>query len=578
MLVFTYQIRYRGRFRYPFKTSGKWKFQFSQEWPEESRENVHEILKFLYEVALLQEAPDYCFPCPEAVWEFSVLLKVQFLKLKRELESCNGISKFSLKDKVQSLQDWSEFLINFFVRYRNNSEHYKKAWRKYEVGIESMVKTVVSSCNSFLNHHYISNEMLQSVDHIFSSLLDDITNIMAGIVEELCLPVRISNLPKTNTIGFYDILLGKVHELMKFKATLFLSLKQYIEELLVHLHFFRNFLGDNLRPERETQELRDLCVHILHVAYEAEYLIDSILFSDITQWQLSICLYNLLLNMRHIKRQVSEVIEEKKVYDVKVQNIPQSMRRKVSKASTPQIDDAVLSLNDEQEFIIDRLLGGYQQRDIISIVGMPGIGKTTLAKKVYSSFTVVKNFHICAWCCVGEVYQKRELLLEILSHIIGLTENILGKSEEDLEFKLRQLLLKQKYLIIIDDMWSTEAWNDLQISLPENENGSRILITSRSYNVDLKGETHYLRLLSDAECWALLQMKVFDEECCPDELIEVGQEIAKNCKGLPLAVVAMAGILKRTDKQENLWKEIAKDLSSQVFDDPHGATSFYQRI
>lgn len=561
--VFIQRIRHRGRFTHLSKIFGKWNLQYSSKWPEESTENRDQIVKFLEEVDLLQGIPDLCFPRLEAVLECLVLLKVQIFKLKRELESYEGNSKFSLKDKVQSFQDWLEFLINCFVRYKENTEQYKDACRKYEVEIESIVEMVVPSCNSLLNHIHISDEMVQSVDNTYSSLLNDIKNIMTGIAEELCIPVRMSNLPETNALGFYGILLGKVDELMNCKASLFISFKQYMEELLVHLHFFRNFLGNYLGPKRETQELRDLYVHVVHVAYKAEYLIDTIVLSDISQWQISICLYNLLLNTRHIKGQVSEIIAKKKTYDVKVHNSPLSLRRKV------KIEDTVLSLNDEENLIIDRLVGGSRQRDIVSIVGMPGIGKTTLAKKVYSSCTVVHHFHIRAWCCVGEVYRKRELLLEILSHIIVLTENILGKSGEDLEFKLRQLLLKQKYLIVIDDVWSTEAWNDLQTSLPENENGSRILLTSRSEHVNLKAEAHYLRLLSDAESWALLQMKIFDGESCPNELIEVGQEIAKKCKGLALAVVAMAGILKRTDKLENLWMDVAKDLISQVVDDPH---------
>ncbi|CDP08040.1 unnamed protein product [Coffea canephora] len=124
----------------------------------------------------------------------------------------------------------------------------------------------------------------------------------------------------------------------------------------------------------------------------------------------------------------------------------------------------------------------------------------------------------------------------------------------------------------MDDVCGQGAFKDLKNSFLDDANGSRILVTTRSCGLALEispyGELHSLRALSVDESFRLLNMKVFNEEDCPKELAAAGKEIAWQCRGLPLAIVAVAGLLKMTEMSRNSWKKIANSLSSQVLNGP----------
>ena len=113
----------------------------------------------------------------------------------------------------------------------------------------------------------------------------------------------------------------------------------------------------------------------------------------------------------------------------------------------------MVELHDQEQAIFDRLTWGSLQRDLVAIVGMPGIGKTTMAKEVFNDPKISYNFHVCAWCHVSQVYNKRNLLLYTLSGITKPTADTLQMSNADLELMLYQELKQKRNLIVVDDMW-----------------------------------------------------------------------------------------------------------------------------
>ncbi|KAL3507265.1 hypothetical protein ACH5RR_032647 [Cinchona calisaya] len=402
----------------------------------------------------------------------------------------------------------------------------------------------------------------------FSELLDKAKRTKAKL-KEIGPQFPLSNFPKTYKVGFIDFLSRNLRELLEYDYELIAPVKHHIEEIQLHLKSLSAFF---MRVSElyfdEHPQLNDLGDHIIDVAYKLEYVIHLIEVD--AHWQNYFWFYYLLDELRLVDTQASRIRET--ISDAKVENATLVSCYMKSQDRRPAINEMVVNLSHEEEVIIDKLTRGSSQRSIVSIVGIPGIGKTTLARKMYNNQNIIYHFHCRAWCTVSQVYDKRELLLEILSDIHGLSDEIYQMSREDLESILHQCLLKNKYLIVMDDIWNVEAWNDFKNSFPDNVNGSRILITSRLRDVAIQiepdSDPHFLRPFSDYESWKLLDEKIFHGEGCPKELLLVGKQIAQQCQGLPLSVVVIAGLLGRTEKRKEWWEKIAEILSFEMMADP----------
>ncbi|XP_052204811.1 putative late blight resistance protein homolog R1A-10 [Diospyros lotus] len=269
-----------------------------------------------------------------------------------------------------------------------------------------------------------------------------------------------------------------------------------------------------------------------------------------------------------IKREVME-IHEKQICTMRGLEVGNS-----SKDSIPKWEkETMVRLVDETRIILEQLFGERKQLEVISIVGMAGIGKTTLARRVYSDPLVEYRFRIRGWAYVSQEFNRKDFLLRLLSSLGQDAEGIQQMTENDLAGRLYKGLKGKVYFIVMDDIWDSKAWIDLMNCFPNDNNGSRILFTSRLADVALHANPSrlplFLRFLTHVESWELLQIKVFGiEETCPSELMEIGKQISQKCQGLPLAIVLVAGILARKEKRVNCWNQVRETMNSWIGRDP----------
>ncbi|KAF3640450.1 putative prolycopene isomerase 1, chloroplastic-like [Capsicum annuum] len=340
--------------------------------------------------------------------------------------------------------------------------------------------------------------------------------------------------PKTNGLGFLDCFLGKLEDLLCSKNDSVLDLENYIGSIKEGLLCLRSLTNHFPEIYDEHDEFYGLMTSVTEMAYKAEYVTDSCLTCSHPRCAQS---------CKHLIELVPSL-----------------------SANTPRANEEMEGFQEAMNKIKEQLLRGSSELDIISIVGMPGIGKTTLADKIFNDLILTPYFDVHAKCRATQVYSWKELLLTILNDVLEPADRA-EKEDGELANELRQVLLTKRFLILIDDVWDKTAWDDLYMCFRDAQSGSRIILTTRLSDianyVRCESNTHHLRLFRDDESWTLLQEEVFQGERCPPELVDVGFRIAKSCGGLPLFIVLVAGVLKEEKKEADVWKEVEDSLGSR---------------
>ncbi|XP_030510319.2 putative disease resistance RPP13-like protein 1 [Cannabis sativa] len=195
---------------------------------------------------------------------------------------------------------------------------------------------------------------------------------------------------------------------------------------------------------------------------------------------------------------------------------------------------------------------------------MGGIGKTTLAQSVYYDVTVEEHFALKVWVTVSDDFDVLKITKLILEKITG--ERCETKELHQIQKDLKDALAGKKFLFVHDDVWNEnyELWDLLKSSFQSGGQGSKIIVTTRNEDVALKMktrdvQTYKLKNMSDDECWKLFREHAFDnvgsKEVILSELQEIGRHIVKKCKGLPLAVKSMAGLLRSMSTPDQ-WRHV----------------------
>ncbi|KAK6127625.1 hypothetical protein DH2020_038630 [Rehmannia glutinosa] len=385
-----------------------------------------------------------------------------------------------------------------------------------------------------------------------------------------------------------EFLLENLKQLLLHHAHLIRGATDQVEKLENDLRLFKAFLKDSTKKRRKDERLLELVRRIRGVVYEAEDIIDAFVTQAAESKSKGYVvralltptrLFSIAEQVETVCRKISDIYGGKDKIDFAGLGIGDGEPKKPEAPVVRQ--ENVVGFEDEAEKLIRYLKEETGQLDVISINGMPGLGKTTLAGKIFRDPAIQYEFPTRIWVYVSQEFTDKDIFLAILRQMTTrLNEDMYSKKiAAELAQEVATRLQGGKFLIVMDDVWTAEDWDKLQVAFPKSNKMGKVLITSRQVEVahfaNRDRPPHNLRFLTQEESWLLLRWEAFGKPECPSELEVLGQRIASQCDGLPLAIVVIGGILaKKTSPSDgmsarNAWRKVSESVSKYlIYEDP----------
>ncbi|KAL4631901.1 hypothetical protein ACB092_04G012100 [Castanea dentata] len=362
------------------------------------------------------------------------------------------------------------------------------------------------------------------------------------------------------------------------------SFKVELKNLLETLFKIKFLLDDAQKRQSSDESVRIWLMKLRDVAYDADNVLDE--FSYESFWQ-EVQTKNLMVDqvrsfsfcnpdkVKTIKQLFDKIVHYVAGFGLRMELVNSIPNISSDMNIDPLLDDSeVVGREYDVTKVVNVLISSSNQEviSVLPILGMTGLGKTTLAKLVYNNELIKKHFDVLAWVNVGIHFDVEGILREILNFL----EKDLSHLECDqmlqkCEKKLRVI----KYLLILDDVQDgdLEKWDTLKgyLSKFSSSIGNNIVVTTRSENVAEIMKTHprhQLEKLSKDDCWSIFKKRTSTNGRIPFplDLEAIGREIAKRCGRVPLVARVLGGIMC-LEFDKNKWLEIQNNKIWDLLDE-----------
>ncbi|XLR25806.1 hypothetical protein S83_053706 [Arachis hypogaea] len=371
-----------------------------------------------------------------------------------------------------------------------------------------------------------------------------------------------------------------------------------LQELKSSLSYVKAVLLDAEQKQEQNHELREWLKQIKLIFYDAENFLDEVDCETLSKQVVRdygtpkdkvgrffsssnplVFRYKLGHQIKEIKKRLDRVAADRNKFGLQVIDVDRRGVHRREMTYSHVVESKVVGREHDKEIIMKLLMepslddnGGPKHISVIPIVGIGGLGKTTLARLVYSDKRVTESFPLKMWVNVPDDFNVRSLIIKIInspSDFASSTDAPAGQQNlrdieiEQLQHRLRNMLEGQKFLLVLDDVWNEDRvkWVALQDLISVGAQGSKVIVTTRSQSIaSMMGTvaySHHLESLSPEDSLRLFVRWAFKEgeEGKYPDLIMIAREIVEKCKGVPLAVRTLASSLFfKHERQE--WESL----------------------
>ncbi|KAG2301254.1 hypothetical protein Bca52824_029905 [Brassica carinata] len=367
----------------------------------------------------------------------------------------------------------------------------------------------------------------------------------------------------------------------------FEGVEEQFEGLKNDVEMLRCFLKDAEVKKHASEMVRKTIKDIKEIVLDAEDIVETFLLKKVLGESSSSSVkrlayvtvkrMGLAFDMKTIRKRISEVIRDmqnlgvqKVIINEEHMQALQVREREMRQTFSRDGEDHLVGLERHVERLVGYLLEDNSSQ-VVSITGMGGLGKTTLARKIFNHETIKNHFPGLVWVCVSQRFERKCVWQTILRQLITPECDVSKMMEDELQEKIVLMLETQKALIVIDDIWREEDWDLIKpVFLPKK--GWKVLLTSRNEEVGLHADKQCVTFKPDCltceESWDLFQMIAFPikdtaEFKIEEDMKEIGMEMLKQCGGLPLAIKVLGGLLCKKYTL-NQWKRLHENIKARI--------------
>ncbi|CAL8164313.1 unnamed protein product, partial [Prunus armeniaca] len=395
-----------------------------------------------------------------------------------------------------------------------------------------------------------------------------------------------------------DLFIGKFVAILDSEAASIAGVGDQVDEIKRELEFMKAFLADaDGRNKAHTQVEEVWMRSVRDLANDVENIIDEFMYHVYEQQiggRFARWIHKTIHFPKHLwyKRKIANKLEKMAMAIRAITERNQrygggaavegkstsseDIRRWVQNQAESSLyhkEDELVGIEGDKNLLMGWLMNKEQRQTVVSVVGMGGSGKTTLVARTFKDEIVKRHFECYAWITVSQSYVIEDLLRRLIKEFHKekkeeVPAEMNAMSYNELLEMLVNYLETKRYLVVLDDVWDVHLWEKIRFSFPDKQLGSRVMLTTRredivSSSFGVESHVHKIQPLERGDAWDLFSMKAFSSyqnKSCSPELLPLARELVEKCEGLPLAIVALSGLMS-SKKSLTEWSTVYNSLS-----------------